>query len=647
MSTPPAATAGKRRAPVLGVRAQALLLTVVPLVFLVILFAIGSTLQDATRRAAALSRHNGDVLAQCERVLQLIGRANRSAVLVTKSHAARDETAYRKAYAALPHELAALRAITDDDPAARALERRLAHDTDDAFAVIAEYIRDEERRDTRAVTALQNSPAVRKLGPDLQDAHDRFEGRERAIALASLARLRRSTELEGRLLLGVAGAGIVLTLVIALRYGLGMARRLRLLTENAHRIGNGERPLPIPGNDEIARLDGEYRAMAERLRREHRVATELQRAMLPEQLPQIAGLRLDSAYIPAAQGTEVGGDWFDVFALGDDAIGISVGDVAGHGLRAATVMGAMRQSIRTAARIEGAPSGVLRHVNRVLCADDASTLVTAFFGVFDRATGMLRYAIAGHPPPLVARPGSGVTALPGGGLVLGLDVRAQYENFATRLDPGCGAVFYTDGIVEVERDYFKGLRDLERAIADELAAPSLNVADGIQRRVFANAEPRDDSAVLFLGVAALGVRGRPDTTAWDFDAHDTASARRVKRALLWHLAGLLPADADLLAAELAFGELIGNVARHTPGPARIVLEREGERYLLHVEDEGPAFSVNGIAMPDVTAERGRGLFLVRTLVDDVQISRTARGNRVSVALGPPRIERRAGAERRH
>ncbi|HZO92900.1 MAG TPA: SpoIIE family protein phosphatase [Candidatus Baltobacteraceae bacterium] len=632
------------RARGLGVRAQALLLTLVPLLFLIVLLAIAGNLQRATEQATAVSRHTGDVLAQADRVLGLLRSADEAALAYTKSHVERDLAPFRAASADLPVQLGVLRGMTDADRPARSAERRLDADMRSAFALVREYLADVRRHDTAAAAQLQRRPSVRALGQDLESAKIAYDGRERALALAQLSALRISVRDQGRALIGVAALGVVLTLLVALRYGFGTARRLQMLAANAERIGSGEPAVAIPGNDEIARLDLAYRQMAERLRREHRVSSELQRAMLPDVLPSFEGLRLDSAYIPAAVGADIGGDWFDVFDLGEGAIGISVGDVAGHGLRAAAVMGAVRQSIRTAARIENEPSAVLRQVNHVLCADEDGTLVSAFFGVFDRETGELCYAIAGHPPPLIARPDGTVSALAGGGIVLGLDPRSEYEQFHERLEAGYGAVFYTDGIVEVERDYFKGVRDLEHAVLDELANPSSNVADGIQRRVFAHATPRDDSAVLFLGVTAVGGETARDVKRWTLDARRTASARRVKRALMWQLAGLAPRGADLAAAELAFGELLGNVARHTPGPATVSLERRGGAYILHVEDEGPPFSLNGSAPADLLAEGGRGLFLIRTASRDVRVERTASGNRVSVTL--PLVDRRGRVERR-
>ncbi|HYL26547.1 MAG TPA: SpoIIE family protein phosphatase, partial [Candidatus Nitrosotalea sp.] len=136
--------------------------------------------------------------------------------------------------------------------------------------------------------------------------------------------------------------------------------------------------------------------------REHRVADRLQRALLPEQLPAIPGNGFYAAYRPASDEADVGGDWFDAFALADGRVAVSVGDVAGHGLEAAVIMGEMRQAIRTAAIAAPDPAAVLDQVNRMVALREGVGMVTAIFGVYDPASSLLTYSSAGHPPPLLA-----------------------------------------------------------------------------------------------------------------------------------------------------------------------------------------------------------------------------------------------------
>src|SRR5947209_20320438 len=122
-----------------------------------------------------------------------------------------------------------------------------------------------------------------------------------------------------------------------LALGLRIVRRLNHLSQNAERIENGIAPVALGGNDEIAFLDERYREMAVRLRKEHNAALILQRALLPQELPEIPGIRIDCAYTSPGEREQIGGDWYDVFELSANTIGISIGDVAGHGLRSAAV----------------------------------------------------------------------------------------------------------------------------------------------------------------------------------------------------------------------------------------------------------------------------------------------------------------------
>jgi len=268
--------------------------------------------------------------------------------------------------------------------------------------------------------------------------------------------------------------------------------------------------------------------------------------LLPEITP-IAGLRLDTAYATPAEGAQIGGDWFDVFAISERLVGMSVGDVTGHGLRAAATMGFVRQAIRIVARLDTDPSAVMERVNHVVC-EESGSIVTAFFGVFDRERGTLAYALAGHGPPIVATADGAISLLAGEGLLLGLDGGTRFATHVIELAPGDGLVLYTDGIVEAERDYLKGMRDLERAVRAEFHDPSGNMADGIQRRIFNEASPRDDSAVLVLKIVELAPTGDQPRREWSFDARDQRTAWRVKRELLSTLAALGPLASQVARA---------------------------------------------------------------------------------------------------
>ncbi|HEX3468513.1 MAG TPA: SpoIIE family protein phosphatase [Candidatus Elarobacter sp.] len=626
---------------------QALLLSIVPLAFLLALLVIAWVLQNKTEQTTAWSARATTALNASDRILATLTVASRDLQAYTKKPSSATLAAYHKSIALMPAETRDLQSLVAAEPTLKPKADQYAALTTQIVDIVNRYLGYLVAHQKKKATAYAASPRVRTIGTTWTNAKSAFDQAERELTLRRLSALQRDIEWLMRLLVACALVGILISLFIAGRFGLRIVRRLQRLADNAHRLGAGEEPQTIDGTDEIARLDTVYRDMALRIRqtssereealeayrREHVVASTLQHAMLPHKLPQVAGLRIDTAYVPAAGGTEIGGDWYDVFEVSRRLVGISVGDVAGHGLRAATVMGAVRQSIRTAARDDDEPSSIMRRVNRVLCADEGTSVVTAFFGLLDLRTGTLRYALAGHPPPMVVRPGKRVELLPGEGFVLGVDPRIRFQTFESELDVGAGLVLYTDGLVEAERDYFKGMRLLEEASVAECRDPSINIAEGIQHRVFAHAAPRDDSALLFIGVTGLSAEPpSPERQGWRLDARDEVSAHRVKRALLWQLGGFASSDADLGTIEAIFGELLSNVKRHTPGPADVTLERGSEGAVLSFDDDGPPFSINGHSPPDLLAESGRGLFMLRALARDVSVERIGARNHVAVAL---------------
>jgi anti-sigma regulatory factor (Ser/Thr protein kinase) len=225
-----------------------------------------------------------------------------------------------------------------------------------------------------------------------------------------------------------------------------------------------------------------------------------------------------------------------------------------------------------------------------------------------------------------------VTFLEGDGLILGVDTQTAFGDFTVQLDVGCAFVLYTDGLVEVERDYFGGLNALAEAVLAEYDESSENIADNIQRRIFARTAPRDDSAVLFLGISSLSATVNETRHVWQLDARDPSSAQRVKRAVLWQLAGLAGKTPEMDAVELIYGELIANVARHTPGLATVTLEWQDDEPVLHVDDQGPPFQLLIKAPTDVLAESGRGFWLMSNYTSKLFVRRISDANRVSVGL---------------
>ena len=346
----------------------------------------------------------------------------------------------------------------------------------------------------------------------------------------------------------------------------------------------------------------------------------------------VAGLKLASSYRTAESESQIGGDWFDAFALSDQRLGFSCGDVAGHGLQAAALMGTARQMLRTAARENDDPAVVLGRVNRALCAAENTTIVTAFYGVLELTSGRLCYALAGHPPPVVASNGAMPAFLEGSGLALGIDPSSVFDTFESVLDEGALLVAYTDGLIEAERNVLKGLADLLEIVGTVAKADAENPAEAIQSVVLRHLHPRDDVAVLTVKVDALRLQpAELGRRTWYGDLGDESQGHALRNAVVRYLRERVSAESDLFGAEAIFGELLGNVARHTPGWARVDLEWRAGACVLTVEDRGPEIAVQR-ASQDVLRETGRGLEIVGMLGLDLTLERKAGGNRVSVTL---------------
>lgn len=198
---------------------------------------------------------------------------------------------------------------------------------------------------------------------------------------------------------------------------------------------------------ELARLTAAATDNALRYEHEHDIAQLLQRAMLTR-LPAGGRLELTARYLPAEAGLNVGGDWYDAFARPDGDMMAVVGDVTGHGLQAAALMGQLRTTLRAYAMDAGGPGEVLTRMHRLLSHLQPDDLATAVLAQVS-ADGMLRWANAGHPPPLVRAPDGTVTPLEGHDFLLGMPLEgAALQEFGIRPEPGSVVLFYTDGLIE-------------------------------------------------------------------------------------------------------------------------------------------------------------------------------------------------------
>ena len=238
----------------------------------------------------------------------------------------------------------------------------------------------------------------------------------------------------------------------------------------------------------------------ETLERSKRMAQTLQEAFLPEHLPKTADVALDALYSPAISDAFVGGDWYDAFRKDERILVISIGDVAGHGLDAAVVAGRLRQTIFSEALRTDDPCIVLANVDRVLRAQ-SDTIATALVAYVDVKRGTMTFASAGHPAPLVASRDGSATFLPDGsaplgtGFICGGLIPLKHEHILTT---DSTIVFYTDGIIEFDRNVLAGQAKLLSVVEAAVRSGTAISAQDIFDRVLAGKSTSDDVAVVVM-----------------------------------------------------------------------------------------------------------------------------------------------------
>jgi PAS domain S-box-containing protein len=233
---------------------------------------------------------------------------------------------------------------------------------------------------------------------------------------------------------------------------------------------------------------------------EHRIAVELQRGLVPKSLPELPGIGLAASYEVAGQRAEVGGDWYDAFAMPDGHLGVVVGDVTGRGIRAASAMGQLRTLTRAFAQADGgrrAPGEALTLLNRHQLALGGEHLFTVVYAVIDPREGTIAWANGGHPPPLLYGAGRGSRYLEGSNGLMGLE-DAVYETHRARIDEGGSLVLYTDGLVERRGESLDaGLERLAAAVSSGPADPQ-GLCDHIVDHVLEPADQRHDDVTAVV-----------------------------------------------------------------------------------------------------------------------------------------------------
>ncbi len=247
--------------------------------------------------------------------------------------------------------------------------------------------------------------------------------------------------------------------------------------------------------EQLAKQVGSVVSRARAYDRERRISHELQRNLLPDAIPAVVGWDVAARYRPASAGHEVGGDWYDVVPITDDLVALVVGDVEGHDLSAAKTMSHLRRTLGMLLLEERSPGKALERLNRFCLLGAEQRLATALVGMLDRATGVISFSSAGHPPPVHIRGGRATELLVPPAPPLGVQP-CRYKDHTFLLDDGC-LVMFTDGLIERRGIHFDDrLAALEASLDDAPGDDPGVVADFVIDAMTSDGRSADDIVVL-------------------------------------------------------------------------------------------------------------------------------------------------------
>jgi hypothetical protein len=252
----------------------------------------------------------------------------------------------------------------------------------------------------------------------------------------------------------------------------------------------------VASRSEIERLSDQVRVRELTALAEHRLARQLQQMIqpVPDGPFDLNGLAAMVSYLPAESAVQVGGDWYHAQTLPDGRVALAVGDVAGHGLQAASGMAHLRFGLVAWLSVGIRDPGQLLHHLNQLCLQLGIT-GTAVIGLYDPGTRLLPWARAGHMPPMLGRDGRGVDVPSPPGLLLGAESEAEFPVATTRLCPGDLVLFYTDGLVERRGDITGRVAEVRAHLSSVSAEPGVDPLPRIHRLLHAPS-PDDDTCTL-------------------------------------------------------------------------------------------------------------------------------------------------------
>jgi serine phosphatase RsbU (regulator of sigma subunit) len=430
-------------------------------------------------------------------------------VVIRTIRRARRDADRRDALARQQRDLAgALATASAVQDVSQALARSLAEAFPGALAVVA--LAADDRLGVRIAATAGGAFDRSVHGAAVMDAAEEAHLTGAAVAHSSESELRARAPQLAVAFAGAVGSSYAVPLVAPDGDRVGA---LVLLFGDEHPLDAGEQAL-------LAAQAGQVAVALQRTRereRDHEATVRLQRSLLPDRLPEIEGLDLAARYNAGGTGLEIGGDWYDVVHRSDGLVHLTVGDVAGRGIGAAALMGQLRNAFRAYALDHTSPADVMQRLLRHVGHDEMATAVVV---TLDPASGELRYASAGHPPPLVVDDRTGMVSLLDlpAAPPLGAPESGTIEEGREPFLPGATIVLYTDGLIEHRgASIDDGVAAVASALAANAALPPGALADVVLDRAGADGDLADDIALLvvrFTGVPTPAVGpSEPDSTS--------------------------------------------------------------------------------------------------------------------------------------
>jgi anti-sigma regulatory factor (Ser/Thr protein kinase) len=357
---------------------------------------------------------------------------------------------------------------------------------------------------------------------------------------------------------------------------------------------------------------------------EQRSVTEImQRTLLPDALPQIPGIRLSAKYLPAGSGVKIGGDWYDVFQLPGGRLAFVIGDVVGRGVLAASVMAEIRIALR-AYLVQGHDlPAVVSLLNELLVSMGRNRSATLSILQLDPEAEQLEVLTAGHLPPLLVDPaGHAILLEQPHGLPVGLSTGQQYNAYGYPFPTGSRLLLYTDGLIERRGESIdEGFLRLKAAALRAAQASDSSYADRVYRTLLDDTPLHDDVALLAIETVPLG-------NTLELTLHARPDALGGLRNTLGRWLAVAGASADeLFDITLSTSEAATNAIEHAYGAKEaafaIRCEHDETEVRVIVRDEGRWRTLR-------PQRGGRGLAIMRSLMDSVAIDSTEHGTIVTM-----------------